>query len=136
MKIKKNGKISLLIKKELSLILQRNLRDPRLKGATIGGIVLSNDFCFAKVYVSFIDINFLPNLDQNTIADCSTDMKIKLLNKASSYLRTVLANKINLRVTPSLMFYYDNAIEAINNINSIALNLNIDKDEPEEHYSK
>ena len=124
MKDKRNNKVSLLIKQELSLICQKNLRDPRLQGVLIGDINLSNDMSCAKVYVSFADFDFLPRPSFPLEKDdsVSTSVKIKLLNKARvvSYLRTELARRINLRFTPTLVFYEDNFIEAFNNINNLS----------------
>ena len=87
--------------KEISDIL---MNDNTLKSVTITGCEVTNDLSFAKVYfTSFID-------------------RVKILedlSEASGYIRTLLAERIDLRHTPKLKFVYDESIEYGNKIESI-----------------
>ena len=90
--------------KEISDILMNEARDNTLKSVTITGCEVTNDLSFAKVYfTSFID-------------------RVKILedlSEASGYIRTLLAERIDLRHTPKLKFVYDESIEYGNKIESI-----------------
>ena len=63
-------------------------------------VEVSKDLSFAKVYVTFFD---------QEIAD--TTEQIKILNRASAYIRTLVAARIKLRVTPELRFVHDASLE-------------------------
>ncbi len=90
--------------KEISEIIMNDARDTTLKTVTITGCEVTNDLSFAKVY-------FTSFLDKQTI--------LKDLAEASGYIRTELAERIDLRHTPKLKFVYDESIEYGNKIESI-----------------
>lgn len=90
--------------KEISEIILNEARDNTLKTVTITGCDVTNDLSFAKVY-------FTSFLDKEKI--------LKDLYEASSYIRTLLAERIDLRHTPKLKFVYDESIEYGNKIESI-----------------
>lgn len=45
------------MQKEIAIILQREIKDPRIGMATVSGVELSRDLAYGKVYVTFL--NFL-----------------------------------------------------------------------------
>ena len=95
------------ILKCLSTIIFEEAKDSILKDITITSCETSNDLSFCKVYFTFM-----------------TDMDHKLIEKelnddTASFLRSKLAEHINLRNIPKLVFKYDDSIEYGNNIESI-----------------
>ena len=93
-------RVNTLIRRELSELIQRQLRDPRITGfLSVTAVETSPDLKYAKIYVSGMDVEG----DTKVVAD--------VLNAAAGFLRTELATKIRLRRMPELSFFWDSSIE-------------------------
>lgn len=86
------------IQRELSQLIRTELRDPRVGLVSITSVEVSRDLSHAKVYVNFVTAP----LDGDDHGQA-----IKALNGAAGFLRSQLANTIELRTTPALRFIYD-----------------------------
>lgn len=106
----KIDRISSEVQKELSSILLLEAKDETFKHITITGCVVTNDLSFATVYYTYMGEENLDDVQKN-------------LEGSASYLRTVLANRVDLRHTPELRFVYDNSIEYGQNIERIIMEL-------------
>jgi ribosome-binding factor A len=84
---------------EISEIIQRDLRDPRLGFVTLTGAEISRDLRHAKVYVSVLG-------DEE-----ARKQSLKALNSAVGLLRGEFARRAHLRVAPELEFRFDEGIE-------------------------
>lgn len=93
-------RVNNLIRREISELIQQELRDPRLtEFITVTEVDTTLDLKYAKVYIS-------------SIGGQQEEGKILgVLNSASGFLRTALASKVRLRYTPELHFIWDNSIE-------------------------
>jgi ribosome-binding factor A len=91
-------KLGDLIQRELSELLQRELRDPRVGMITITAVDVSPDFSHAKVLYT--------TLDPAHVEDAAKGLK-----RASGFLRSQLARRIKLYTTPELRFEYDVSVE-------------------------
>jgi len=93
-------RINNLIRRELSELIQHELRDPRLDSfVAVTEVNTSTDLRHAKIYVS-------------CISGKHEEQKILgVLDSASGFLRTELARKIRLRRIPELNFQWDDSIE-------------------------
>lgn len=93
-------RVNTIIRREISELIQNELRDPRLDDfVTVTEVDTSPDLKFAKIYVS-------------TMTGQQEKQKILgALKSAAGHLRSMLASKINLRYTPELHFLWDNSIE-------------------------
>ena len=93
-------RVNTLIRREISELIQRELRDPRLdEFVAVTEVETSSDLKYAKVFVS-------------SIGGQQQEKKILgVLSAASGFLRSELARKVNLRRTPELSFHWDNSIE-------------------------
>ena len=87
------------IQRELAQIIQQELRDPRLGLVTISAVEVTKDMAHAKVFIT------LMNPDQDVTAT------LKVLKKASGFLRHALGKRILLRVLPELHFVYDSSLD-------------------------
>lgn len=85
------------IQKDLALLLQRELKDPRVGMVTVSSVKVSKDFAFADIYVSFMDKNSQEEAQEG----------VEVLNNAAGFLRSLLAKGIKLRVMPKLRFHFD-----------------------------
>jgi ribosome-binding factor A len=93
-------RVNAQIRRELSELIQRHLRDPRIDAfLTVTEVETSLDLRHAKVYVSSISGQ---EHEQESISALST---------ASGFLRTELAKKVRLRRMPELSFIWDTSIE-------------------------
>ena len=99
---------------ELSKIIFKEIKNPFIKTVNLTGVEITNDLSFAKVYFTCM------NEDRQKI--------LEELNNAKGFLRGKLAEVIEIRHTPELVFAYDNSIEYGMNIERIIKNIH-DKEE-------
>lgn len=82
---------------EISMILMREVKNKELKFVTITGVETTSDLSFAKVYYTILD-------------ESKKELVEETLQKASSFIRTKLAERVEIRHTPELKFLYDTSI--------------------------
>lgn len=88
------------IHKKISIILQNRIDDIRVGIPTISGVQVSKDLKNANIFVTFIDKEGLEEIDT----------AVMVLQRASRFIRFLLANTMCLRVVPVLLFRYDPSI--------------------------
>lgn len=94
------------IKNELSVLLLREVADPRLAAISFSQVMVSPDLKQAKIY--FV----LPvGGDEKEV--------LRALRKARGFFRSHLAKTLNLRYTPDLVFYFDDINEEVNRIDML-----------------
>ena len=98
---------------EISKILHQEIKDRDINFVTVNEARITNDLSFAKVYI--------------TTLDNDRDKVLKALNKASSYIRTLLCDRVNIRKMPELHFVYDESIEYGKKIEDIIERINNEK---------
>jgi ribosome-binding factor A len=96
---KRSEKVADLIQKEISQMLGRTIKDPRIGFVTITRVEVSEDCRSAKVYFSVA----------GTLGERENSMKG--LDSARGYVRRELGKRIRLRYTPEIMFRFDPSIE-------------------------
>lgn len=79
---------------QLSKLISQEMKDPRLGIITITSVEVSRDLAHAKIYIVVRD-------------EKTADLTLQILNKAAGFLRHHLGKLIDLRILPSLHFYYD-----------------------------
>ncbi|MCM3128759.1 MULTISPECIES: 30S ribosome-binding factor RbfA [unclassified Paenibacillus] len=94
----RTGRVNEQVKKELSLLIQSELKDPRIGFVTITGVEVTNDLSQAKVYLSVLGDEEQKN------------NSLKALDKASGFLRSELGKRVRLRHVPELIFKIDESI--------------------------
>jgi len=92
-------RISEAIRKEVSLILHDELKDPRLGFVTVTGVELSQDLRYAKIFFSVLGS---PE-DYNKTKEA--------LDSALGFIRRLIAQRINLRFAPEIIFKEDRSSE-------------------------
>lgn len=111
-------KVEELLKVEISDIILRGLKDPRIGFVTITDVEITPDLKYAKVYVSVL------------ADDIEKRKNLKGLNSAAGFIRNELGKRIRMRVIPTLEFKFDESIEQ--GIRMFELLQKIKKNEPEE----
>ncbi len=94
----RTGRVGEQIKKELSLLIQSEMKDPRIGFVTVTGVDVTNDLSQAEVYLSVMG-------DEEQKAN-----SVKGIEKATGFLRSELGKRIRLRHTPELIFNIDESI--------------------------
>ncbi|CDG23024.1 Ribosome-binding factor A [Xenorhabdus poinarii G6] len=92
------------MQKEIAIILQREVKDPRIGMATVSGVEVSRDLAYAKVFVTFLNV-LVEGHDSGLVNE-----GIKALNEASGFIRSLLGKAMRLRVIPELTFSYDSSL--------------------------
>jgi len=87
------------MQRDLSDLIRREIKDPRVGMVTITGVEVSKDFTSARVYVTVL------GKEPDEVAE-----DLEVLNNASGYLRSLLGKRIRLRIIPRLVFLYDQSI--------------------------
>ncbi len=78
--------------------MANEVRDQDIRFVTVTDCHVTNDLSFAKVYVTVLD-------------EQKRDVTLKALNDAASYIRRLLADRVDIRHIPELTFVYDESIE-------------------------
>ena len=96
----KNTRVNGEVQKELSKIIQNEIKDPRIHPmTTVVAVEVAPDLKYCKIYISVLGNE---EEQQDTI---------KGLRSAAPYVRRLLAKSVNLRNTPELTFILDQSIE-------------------------
>jgi ribosome-binding factor A len=103
---KRTDRIADVMQRELSQIIQKEMKDPRISMVTIAEIKISKDLSFAKVYVS-------------VMFEEKAEETMRTLNSAAKFLRSELAKKIQMRTMPQLTFVYDDTTIKANRISKL-----------------
>lgn len=96
---KRLERVNQLVKEELSRVLQRELKDPRLGFVSITEIDVSPDLRTAKVYVSVLG------------SEAQWASSFRALESARGFMRSWLRRHLDLRATPDLLFKPDRSME-------------------------
>ncbi len=108
-------RVAEMIRRELSVILDRKMDDPRIVMATVTRVELSKDLKYAKVLVSLLG-------DEDEQARSLT-----LIRKAVKFIRGELAFSLRLRAVPALTFELDDSAEKYIAIAKVLDEINLEK---------
>jgi ribosome-binding factor A len=115
---KRSEKVADLIHKEISEMLLKVIKDPRIGFVTITRVTVAEDCRSAKVYYSV------------TGTHEERERSIEGLASARGYVRKELGRRIRLRYTPEIIFKFDPSIEYAIHIGEVIRHLK--KSETEE----
>jgi ribosome-binding factor A len=112
-------RVSSLMRHEISELLQRQVKDPRLsKFVAVTEVSTSPDLRYAKVFVSCIG------------SEEEKEEMLKGLGAAANFLRNQLAKRLRLRRIPELSFHWDDSIERGTHLLQLIDELNPHPDQP------
>ena len=95
------------IKKYVSSIIMNDIKDPHLTGLiSVTKAKVTPDLKYAKVYISILNA-------KNVKED------LAILKKSAGLTRSLLAQRMNLRITPEIIFELDESMEYGARIDSI-----------------
>ncbi|MFC1984781.1 30S ribosome-binding factor RbfA [Chloroflexota bacterium] len=110
-------RVNSLIRQEISQLLQRQVKDPRLSNfIAVTGVSTSPDLKYAKVFISRIG-----SKEEKQEA-------LSVLASASGFFRKELSKRLKLPHTPTLSFKEDDSIERADRLLRLIDEVSPDKD--------
>jgi len=103
------------ILKGIAELLAIKVRDPRVKGATLTGIHLSNDLKHARVYYSVIGVK------EDIIRTQAG------LDSAKGFIKREIGLRMNLRYVPDIIFEHDISLEEGNKMEKLFEKMKLDE---------
>jgi ribosome-binding factor A len=100
-------RLGLQIQQEISLMISRNIKDPRIGLVTITGVDMSPDLRHARVYVSVLG------------SEQQKSDSLQALNHASGWIRHELGQRIRMKFLPEVVFRADTSQEYGEHIDSL-----------------
>jgi ribosome-binding factor A len=101
------GRVGEQVKKELSAIIQKEVKDPRLGFVTVTAVDMSGDLSQARVFLSIMG------------TPAQQTATFHQMEKSSGFLRTELGKRMRLRHVPELLFKMDSSVEYGNKIDQL-----------------
>lgn len=99
------------LKKEISQIISFELKNPDATGLiSVTKVKITPDLKYAKVYISLLNAK-------------NDEKTIEALKQSAGFIRSLVAKRINLRITPELVFEKDDSMEYGMKIDSILKDL-------------
>ena len=95
----RSERVAHLIQREVARIILCQVRDPRLRSVTLTKVKLSADLRVARIFVSSID------------GSKERDLVLQGLGRARRFIRGRLGDSLQLRVTPEIVFRWDDSVE-------------------------
>ncbi len=117
----RSQRVAAQMQRELALIIQSEIRDPRLGLITINEVELSRDLASAKVYF--------------TVLGKAHDQIRKdhdIINRSIPFIRRELGKRMRIRLLPELRFVYDESLDNGMRIDRLINELNSESDESQE----
>lgn len=112
-------RIADLLQRELSDIIRRDVRDPRVGLASVSSLKVGRDLGHAKVQISVLEDD-----------EDARQEAIDALTHARGYIRSLLARRVShLRTVPQLSFHLDRGAEHSQRINELLESLHDDRSE-------
>lgn len=97
---KRTDRVADQLQKELAVLIQREVKDPRLGMVTVSGVTVSRDLGYADVYVTLLGEQAPERVKEN----------LQVLKRASGFLRSQIARRVKLRHVPELRFHFDESV--------------------------
>ena len=107
------------LRKEISNILQYDVKNSKFGFVTVSDVELTNDYSYATVYVSFLNMKDIHSMD-----------RLEELNRVKGFVRSEVAKRLKIRKTPEIIFKIDDSIDTGMRIEKIldSVKLDIEKE--------
>lgn len=116
----KQERMDQILLREISRILQFELKNPKLGFVTVTDVQCTRDMSQAKVFVSF-----LGQQQRN-------DAGMKILRQSKGFIKSALAKSVKARKIPDLIFVQDTSLEKGRRISTILNEISRDRNEDSE----
>ncbi|MDD5236918.1 MAG: 30S ribosome-binding factor RbfA [Candidatus Omnitrophica bacterium] len=92
-------RVSQMLKEEVSNIMHNDLKDPRIGFITVTRVELTDDLRYAKIYFSILG------------TDIEQENTKKAVNNSLGFIRRLVAERMNLRFVPEIVFKQDRSAQ-------------------------
>jgi ribosome-binding factor A len=96
---KRSERVADLVRKEISEMLVRTIKDPRIGFVTITRVTVTDDCRSARIYYSVVG------------SPDEREQSLEGLNSAKGYIRRELGHRMKLKYTPEIVFQFDPSVE-------------------------
>jgi ribosome-binding factor A len=96
---KRSERVADLVRKEISEMLVRTIKDPRIGFVTITRVAVTDDCRSARIYYSVVG------------SPDERERSLEGLNSAKGYIRRELGHRMKLKYTPEIIFQFDPSVE-------------------------
>ena len=103
----RSRRVSELLLEEISWLIRRELKDPRIGFVTLTHVDVSKDLRYAKVFVSIMGEE-----EERT-------KSIEGLKNSAGFIRMKLKENLRLRIIPEITFVLDTTLEKVQRINEL-----------------
>lgn len=118
------GRVNEELMKAISHIITYELKNPDVTGlVSVTKVKVTPDLKYAKVYISLLNSK-------------NVNTTMQGLKDSAGFIRSQVAKTVNLRITPELVFEYDDSIEHGEKINNILKQISIQDKELKEKFNK
>ncbi len=104
---RRSERVGEAVLRELSALLIRDLRDPRLRGITLTGVKMDDDLRHGRVYFSHLE------------GSVRAAAAIAGFKSANGFIRREMGRALALRYTPELEFEFDPGLERAARIDAL-----------------
>jgi ribosome-binding factor A len=120
MSTRRRKQVGDLLRDEISFMIQRGLKDPRIGFASITRVDVSPDIRYATVFVSVMGTE--EEQSESLVA----------LNNASGFIRHELGPKLTMRSIPNIRFRLDRSMEHAENVQRLLSEIDLPEDTADE----
>ncbi|MEO7109470.1 MAG: 30S ribosome-binding factor RbfA [Polyangiaceae bacterium] len=115
--IKRATRVAEGVRQEISMLISQSLRDPRVRGAVVSRVEMTDDLREARVYVRALEG-----------AEDKEKKKelVEGLTRAAGMLRREIAKALKLRVAPELKFFFDEGDDKRTRVESLLMEIEHD----------
>ena len=107
-KSRRSARLGELIREEVSRMISRGeVKDPRIGFVTITAARMSEDLQLCRLYVSALG------------TDEQKELTIRGLDRASGYVRSVLAKRLRIKRMPQIVFVRDDSLERAQRVDEL-----------------
>lgn len=116
---RRQDRVAALIQRELSEIIQRSVKDPRVAFCTVTQAEVSPDLKYVDVKVSVIG------------DDTQKEKTLAGLKSATGFLRREIGKRLTLRYSPELRFAIDESADYLLKIDGLLKSVNSEDEAPD-----
>jgi len=118
---KRADRVASLIQAEIAQMLERELRDPRLRKVTITRVVLTDDLKLARVYYSLIGTSEEKEQAKQGFA------------RAKGLIKRLTGERVYLKFVPDIEFFFDQSLEYAQRIEELIRKIHQENESDEEN---
>jgi len=104
--VNRSFKVADQIQRDLTELIARELKDPRVGMVTLQAVEVTPDYAHAKVFFTTLNGEHLDEIERG-------------LKRAAGFLRRELGRRIHIHTLPELHFVYDNSLERGSNLSQL-----------------